>query len=338
MHKLGNGAIRIPDAECPFTAWVMDGGDSGDVDAEWLDFRKRGVGGSDVASIMGISKYRTPAEVWMEKTGRKESADLSGKEAVEWGNRLEDTIRTKFRESHPEFKVSVFNASLVSKERPWAHANLDGRIRDADGNWGILEIKTVGKNREDDWRDGVPDYYLTQVTHYMSVTGWRYAYVAALIGGQHYVEHRVDWDDGDVSAVVEVVDDFWTEYVEKDVMPELIGTASEAHALLDMYGVESTEYVSPENMSHFDALVHDYQEAKACEKQFADRAKRIANNIRAAAGSNKGVVSDVYRVTWVKSTASRFDQKRFCEENPELAEQYMTAYLRDGGLRITSLR
>lgn len=332
MYKLNGRATHVPDKDRPFDAYVMDS------DEEWLDFRKSGVGGSDVAAIMGISSYRSPLEVWMEKTGRKDSDDLSGKESVEWGNRLEDIIRVKFREEHPEFFVSEFKASLVSRERPWAHANLDGRIRTKDGEWGILEIKTVGKNREDDWKHGVPDYYLTQVTHYMSVTGWRFAYVAALIGGQHYVEYRVDWDDGDVSAVVQAVDNFWREYVEKDVMPQLVGLSSESKALLDMYGAGATEYVAPENNDHFDTLVHDYQEAKSCEKKYAEQAKRIANDIRAAAGSNKGVVSDVYRVTWVKSTASRFDQKRFCEEHPELAEQYMTAYLRDGGLRISAVK
>ena len=332
MYKLNGRATHVPDKNRPFDAYVMDD------EAEWLEFRKSGVGGSDVAAIMGISSYRSPLEVWMEKTGRKESDDLSGKESVEWGNRLEDIIRVKFRESHPEFNVSEFNASLVCRERPWAHANLDGRIRDKDGNWGILEIKTVGKNRENDWKDGVPDYYLTQVTHYMSVTGWRFAYVAALIGGQHYVEYRVEWDDDDVASVTQAVDSFWREYVEKDVMPQLVGSPSESRALLDMYGVESSEYVTPDNMDHFDTLVHDYQEAKACEKQYAERAKRIANDIRAATGSGKGVISDVYRVTWVKSTATKFDQKRFCEENPELAERYMTAYLRDGGLRISAVK
>ena len=160
----------------PFNLYVMDNDD------EWLDFRSKGIGGSDVAAIMGISKYRSPVEVWMEKRGLKEPADLSDKEAVEWGNRLESIVRDKFAEMHPELMVMELPASLVSHNRPWAHANLDGCVKDEHGDWGVLEIKTVGKNREKDWADGVPDYYLTQVTHYLSVTGWKYAWVAALIG------------------------------------------------------------------------------------------------------------------------------------------------------------
>jgi len=317
--------------EC-FAAYKMESDD------DWLGFRTKGVGGSDVAAIMGISAYRSPVEVWMEKTGRKQPADLSDKEAVEWGNRLESIIRDKFAEMHPEFIVSEGNATFVSKERPWAHANLDGMVRDANGDWGVLEIKTVGKNREGDWADGVPDYYMTQVTHYLSVTGWSFAYVAALIGGQHYVEHRVDRDEEDVRLVNGAVDSFWKECVEKDALPQIVGTPSEAGALLDMFGIGSTEYATPENMAHFDTLVHDYQEAKACERKYAEQAKRLANDLRAIVGSGKGAQSDVYRVTWVKSSASQFDRKRFAEEQPDLLAEYTTTQLRDGGLRVSEVR
>lgn len=306
-------------------------------DEEWLSFRNEGVGGSDVSTIIGANKYKSPLKLWLEKTGRVAQDDLSDKEAVEWGNRLEATIRSKFAETHPEFDVSESGSTMVSRERPWAHANLDGIIESDEGN-GILEIKTVGLNRKHDWDDGVPDYYVAQVTHYMSVTGWKFAYVAALIAGQHYVEFRLDRDDDDVAEVSRMVDKFWLDYVMQDVAPQLTGMVDESAALLDLYGFKSKDYVSPENVDHFDTLVHDYQEAKACERKYAEQAKRIANDLRAMAGSNKGVVSDVYKVTWVKSESSRFDQKRFKAEHPDLADEYTVSYLRDGGLRVSEVR
>lgn len=317
--------------EC-FDAYKMESDD------DWLDFRNRGVGGSDVAAIMGISAYKSPVEVWMEKTGRKQPADLSDKEAVEWGNRLESTIRDKFAEMHPEFIVSEGNATFVSKERPWAHANLDGMVRDANGDWGVLEIKTVGKNREGDWAEGVPDYYLTQVTHYLSVTGWKYAWVAALIGGQHYVEFKVMRDEEDIAMVESAVDTFWNDCVIGGALPQIVGGSTEASALLDLFGADSNEYVQPENVNHFDALVHDYQEAKACEKKYAEQAKRIANDLKATVGSAKGAISDVYKLTWVKSTTTRFDSKRFIAEHPELAKEYMVTSLTDRGVRVSGVQ
>lgn len=307
-------------------------------DEDWLEFRNKGVGGSEVSAIMGITKYRTPVEVWMEKTGRKEPTDLSDKEAVEWGNRLEAIIREKFAEMHPELTVDEGDATFVSKERPWAHANLDGMVRSIDGEWGILEIKTVGKNRERDWADGVPDYYMTQVTHYLSVTGWSYAWVAALIGGQHYVEYRVERDEEDIAMVNAAVDTFWQECVIGGNLPEVVGTQGEAKAIMDIFGIGSDEYAAPDDVSYFDSLVSDYQEARACERQYAERAKKISNDLRAMAGSRRGIISDVYRVTWAKSESTRFDKKRFAEENPDLIAEYTTTYMRDGGLKVSEVK
>lgn len=324
--------FRLPDTTEPgFDVFEVEG------ESEWLAFRNEGVGGSDVASIMGISRYRSPVEVWMEKRGMRQPADLSDKEAVEWGNRLEAVIRDTFAEKHPEFSVSTLGYSLVAKDRPWAHANLDGTILGDDG-WGVLEIKTVGKNREKDWADSVPDYYMTQVTHYLSVTGWSYAYVAALIGGQHYVEYRVERDEDDIAMVDAAVDTFWNDCVVGGALPQVIGTQSEAGAMLDMFGIGSTDYAVPENKAHFDTLVHDYLEAKECERRYAERAKTLANDIRAAIGSERGALSDVYKVTWVKTNSSRFDKKRFAQENPDLLAKYTTTCLKDGGLRVSEVR
>lgn len=317
--------------EQPFDVFVVDGND------EWLAFRSQGIGGSDVAAIMGLSKYRTPVEVWMEKRGLREPQDLSDKEAVEWGVRLEAIVRDKFDEVHPELSVSELSASLVSKERPWAHANLDGYVTDGSGDFGVLEIKTVGKNRERDWADGVPDYYMTQVTHYLSVTGWSYAWVAALIGGQHYVEYRVDRDEDDVRMVDAAVDAFWNECVIGGQLPQVVGTQEEAKALLDIFGIASDEYATPDDVSYFDSLVSDYQEARACERQYAERAKKISNDLRAMVGSRKGLVSDVYRITWVKTSSSRFEKKRFASEHPDLVSEYTATFMKDGGLRITEV-
>lgn len=333
MRQVDLSELNLPE-DSPFDAYVMDS------DEDWVEYRTSGIGGSDVAAIMGISKYRSPLEVWLEKTGRRKSPDLSGKESVEWGNRLEGVIRDKFAEMHPELSVSEVKATLVSKERPWAHANLDGMVVDGSGNHGILEIKTVGKAREGDWDKGVPDYYITQVTHYMTVTGWGFAYVAALIGGQRYVEYRIDRDEEDVVAVAGAVNSFWNLFVKPDQMPAIVGMKSEAQALADQYpsATSGDEYVSSHELQDlFNTLAWDYEQAKADE----DRAKRAkdeaANKMRAIIGDNKSVSTDIYRATWVRNTTTRFDSKRFAAEHPDLYEQYCTTFQRDGGIRIKEL-
>ena len=79
-------------------------------DAGWLEQRKRGIGGSDVAAIMGLSPWKSPLEVWLEKTNRAESPDLSGKEAVAMGTELEGDVLEMYRRRHPGSRVQRVNA------------------------------------------------------------------------------------------------------------------------------------------------------------------------------------------------------------------------------------
>ena len=81
--------------EVPYTTVRFYGTDE-EINAQWVEARKSGIGGSDVASIMGLNKYSSPLEVWMEKTGRAETPDISDKPPVYWGVILEDVVADEF--------------------------------------------------------------------------------------------------------------------------------------------------------------------------------------------------------------------------------------------------
>lgn len=315
----------------PYTERHFDGTPE-EVNAQWVEARKQGIGGSDVAAIMGLNSYTSPYEVWLVKTGQMEPPDLSGKQAVEWGNRLEDVVAQKFAEAHHELKVEVKEATLVSKERPWAFANLDRMLTDADGDHGILEVKTVGAFRASDWDDGVPTYYLTQVAHYMSVTGFDWAYFAVLIGGQEYREYRVERDEEDIKAVNAYVDEFWHTNVEGHVPPALIGTAGESEAIFNGNQADDGEfaYSLDGDLPNVDELEGIKQQIK----QLTERKKLIENQLRLLIGKSKGVETPTKKITWVRSTRTTFDSKAFREECPEDAERFMASKVVDGGIRI----
>lgn len=305
-------------------------------DKEWADARKGGIGGSDVASIMGINPYSSPLEVWLVKTGRAESPDLSEKESVEWGNRLEPLVAEKFAENHPELKVRRKNCTMVSVKRPWAFANIDRELRDPEGRHGVLEIKTTGMRSADQWVYGPPTHYLCQIQHYLSVTGWDFAWCAVLIGGQEYREFYVPRDEDDIRAIDEAVDEFWNVYVANETIPQLTGQGNESKALTEMYREDTGEYV-PTLDSDFPelgerALLND--EIKALEA----RKKHLDNEIKARIGESRGIESESVRCTWVRSTSRKFDSKRFKEEKPEEYASYEVEYVRDGGLRFSPAR
>lgn len=303
-------------------------------DADWLAQRTKGVGGSDVAAIMGLSPWRTPMQVWAEKTGRAEPEDLSGKPYVTFGVTMEPVIGKWYADHHPERKVRRVNAICQSIARPWAQASLDYEVRDGN-RWGVLEIKTA--RTASDWQSGVPAYYLTQVTHYLSVTGRPFADVAVFFRDTcEYATYRIERDEEDVSAVDQAVDTFWHDYVEAGVMPVLAGTSGEAATLTSMYGLPDGEIgytLDPEVVQ----AISDYQEAAAREKEAREVKTAASTKLAAQIGNRKGLETDVARVTWVRSERTTLDAKRLQAEQPDIFAEYSCRVVRNGGIRIKEL-
>lgn len=270
-------------------------------DAAWLELRKHGVGGSDVAAVMGLSPWRSPLEVWLEKTGRASAQDLSGKESVAMGSELEGDVLEMYKRRHPTYRVQRVNAVLRSRERPHAQASLDAIAYDPAVGWGVVEIKTGSK--ESEWSDGVPMHYLTQVTHYLNVTGFAFADVAALIGdfGLHYHEYRVMPDAEDMQAVAVAVDEFWSRYVLDDAMPPHVSALpSEGKALFEIYKrsdgeMEPTDAARAE---HLACLLCDLNEQ---ERDAKTHKTEVSNELKRLVGEHKGIITPEHVVTWVRS-------------------------------------
>lgn len=267
----------------------------------WLEARKHGIGGSDVAAVMGISPWKSPLEVWLEKTGRADAPDLSDRESVSMGTELESVVLDMYRRRHPDHAAQRVNAILTSTARPWAQASLDGIVRDPELGWGVLEIKTGSK--ESEWADGVPLHYLTQVTHYLSVTGYQFADVAALIGdfGLHYHEYRVMRDEEDLRAVVERVDEFWADYVEKDKMPPYVSSLpSEGKALYELYKHSDGE-MEPSDAEMTEWLAAHVLEANEQEQEVKKRKTEWTNQLKRLVNEHKGIITPDHVITWVRS-------------------------------------
>lgn len=300
---------------------------------EWLEQRTKGVGGSDVAAIMGFSPWRTPAQVWFEKTGRVEPEDISDKPYVQFGNIMEPLVGKWYAEQHPDRTVRRVNAVCQSIERPWAQASLDYEVKDGL-MWGVLEIKTARSAK--DWADGVPPYYLTQIYHYMSVLNRPFADVAVFFRDTcEFKEFRVEYDPEDGKAVDSDVDAFWHDFVEADVMPELVGTSGEIADLTGYYGKPTGDFVHAG--AEADELIAAYQDAAYREKQA--RADKTAAGARLTKliGEAKGIETDVARVTWARSERETFDTKALKEALPDVYARYAKRSIRNGGLRIKEL-
>lgn len=296
----------------------------------WLEQRRKGVGGSDVAAIMGLSPYRGAYEVWAEKLGLIEAPDISDKPAVIWGNILEPVVGEHYAENHPDREVRRLNAVCQSIERPWAQASLDYEVKDPELGWGVLEIKTAGQRSEGKWDDGVPLFYQTQVAHYLSVTGRSFADVAVLIGGQDYREYRIMRDEDDVHAVESAVDEFW-QRVQTGEEPPVDGSPGEADALFKRHQTSDGEVWDCGDMPR---EVADYIYYKETADAAKERLAKAGNALKRLIGDHKGIKCPDYIVTWPRGTKKTFDKKRFMADHPDLYEQYANVGPSNSGIRI----
>lgn len=314
---------------------VRFSGTPDEVNAQWLEARKNGIGGSDAASILGLNPYATPLSVWMEKTGNTESVDLSDNEKVYWGSVLEDVVAQEFKKRNPEYKVQRLNGMLWSESYPWMFASVDRIITHKEHGKGILEIKTCGERRRSDWEYGIPDYYLPQVNHYLAVTGFNYFAVAVLIGGQEYRQYLYTRDDEDIAYLIEKEKQFW-EYVKNEIMPPALGHKSDGQALTDYYSEPNEEFLEVLNTDAPE--VAELVQVKAEIKALKEREDELTNGLKQKIGDRKGIITESYRISWPRSESSRFDSKRFKQENPDVYADYMVTTTRDGGLKISEVK
>lgn len=154
---------------------------------EWLQERKRGLGGSDAGTILGISNWKTNVELWREKTGRQEPEDISHKSYVQYGHDAEPHLRALFALDHPELRVTYESPykMIFSDELPFIFATPDGELEEiATGRQGGLEIKTTEirhPRQWDEWKGKIPDVYFSQVCHQFLATNWDFIFLLVQI-------------------------------------------------------------------------------------------------------------------------------------------------------------
>lgn len=201
---------------------------------QWLEERKKGIGGSDAATIVNKNPYKNIVQLWEEKTGRRNAEDISDKPYVKYGTEMEDILRESFKIKNPDFELKHEEYSIIRHpEYQFLFASLDGILIDKKtGELGILEIKTSNIHRsssKEKWKDGIPDNYYCQVLHYMNVTGATFARLfAELTYANDYQvtkTYEIDANDEKTKAsmkkLLEEEIKFWKKYVETGIRPPL---------------------------------------------------------------------------------------------------------------------
>lgn len=275
---------------------------------EWQELRKeqKGFGGSDVGSLLGINKWKSPARLYLEKVGEV-AAEEAG-EAAEWGNTLEPVIANKFQSNHPEYNVMEFKYLLQNKDFDFMFANVDRLLVKEDGNVGLLEVKTASSYVAKDWTDGlIPPSYYAQFQHYLRVIGLEWGYFAVLIGGNTYEERYVERDEKFINQIVEAEAMFW-QRIEMRIPPELDGSESSENLVkvlfphIDLPNIEDKKELEKaltvEGDDSFGELLIKKKNLSDEIKSLTTELKEADNKIKAFIGNKKYGIWNGWKATY----------------------------------------
>lgn len=196
----------------------------------WKKERKGGIGGSDAAAALGMSKWMTNVMLWQLKTGRAEQKDISDNPAVRYGTLAEEPLRLLYSlENEKKYKLYYQpDTILVNREMDFMRYSPDGLLIESEtGRLGIWECKTSQMYKTDKklWQTELPREYYIQILHGMNVTGAEFVELHAQINYFSHIERKtfhIEREDvlDDLQYEKKVIAEFM-EYVKSDKEPPL---------------------------------------------------------------------------------------------------------------------
>lgn len=285
---------------------------------EWLAWRRKGIGGSDASIVCGLNKYKSPVELWMDKLGMLEPEEAN--EAAYWGNILEPIVREEFTK-RTGLKVKIEKSMLQHSEYPFMLANVDGIVKDKEHGDCIFEAKTSSIFRIEEWENSIPEEYQLQVQHYMAVTGFKGAYVAALIGGNQFKWQFIKRDDEIIDMLIRLEQSFW-EHVQSNTPPPLDGSEAAGLLLNKLYPNSRPEskIILPDEALD---LIMEYEEYQEKEKQAAEQKEKAGNRLKALLGENEIGVAGNRIISWKNIVSERLDSKKLKTDKPDIYSKYI---------------
>ena len=224
--------------------------------AQWLALRERldTLGGSDIAAILGLNKYVSPAMVFYRKVGVAPPRENRETLHMAFGHMLEDIVarawecydedeetmrkRLMARVEDKDYdngygKAVPYHYLVTNSKYPFLHATIDRAMAYVPAGtrpWlsepvaqGILECKIISPHIADMWEDGVPPYYYDQVITYMIVTGCHYAEIALLRGNNQLIVRHVPFDETRAQAIIMAASSFMSAVNDgRRIIAELI--------------------------------------------------------------------------------------------------------------------
>jgi putative phage-type endonuclease len=255
----------------------------------WRAARASRLGASEIAAVLGLSRFQSPFSLWHYKAGNIEP-EADNRE-MEWGRDLEALIARRFARLHPEYRLSRCGL-YANRERPWQVSQPDRVIHLGGRRLAALEVKT--DRNADDWgtegTDEVPVYYLCQARWQLDTFGWDRCHLVVLIAGSEYREYVVDYDAQDAALMRAEALRFLAS-IEMGIPPDIDSHEATYRAVRELHpDIDGTDVeVSPE-------IASDYLLACAGLAEMEDQKRQATARLAAAMGSARRAVCNGERV------------------------------------------
>jgi putative phage-type endonuclease len=292
--------------------------------------RAKSLGGSDVGAVLGLSKYRSAVDVWMEKTGKEIAVRDSL--PLRFGQFAEEFVASEYALS-TGLSLARHHAAVIHPEYMYMHGHIDRfalngdlPLIDADGKitaCRILECKTANPFAQSEWgeagSDQVPLSYLVQCVWYMMLTNIDRTDLAVLFGNADFRIYEITRDLELEQMVLERAITFWEDHVLKDIPPP----ASSESDYKTLFG-KSTVSKSVEAPIETCELIKKLKLLNAQVEQYESEISQIKQSIMGQMQDAEILTFDGQTLaTWrAPKPSSRLDTKKLTEEHPDLVHQY----------------
>jgi len=285
---------------------------------DWKKERQKGIGGSDAAAVLGVSRWKSPLRLYLEKLGEIEPEQDN--EYMLWGRKLEKLIIEHFVEATGK-NVEKIDKILVHPEYPFMIANLDGYIPEEDA---VVEVKTASSYKLDEWSgDNIPVEYVLQGQHYLAVTGCSKVYYPVLVGGNTFFIKEMTRDEELINMIIDAESKFWHEHIEKRIPPEMTGSV-DARELLDKLYPTAKEGLKVE-LPQLEETVNQLAVTQAKIKELEQLVDELQAKIKEQMGEAEIAEIGSFVATWKPVTTERLDTSRLKKELPDVYKQFLTS-------------
>jgi len=292
----------------------------------WLAEREKGIGSSEVGTILGLNPWQTPYQLWRRKKGL--DAPQQENEAMKAGHILEGAVATFF-ENETDRKVikasegdwlAVDNAKEFLRVSPDRTYWLDGKR--TKYNKGILECKTTSLDVS---ADDVPSHWFVQLMYQLGVMGLEQGSLAWLTRGRKFGYLDVHFDADLYAYMVEKLEKFWVDCINGDKVPEAVSIDDINIMFPKSTGkaLEATEEMV-ERVTSLRSVKMQIDTLTSQKKEIEDAIKMAMTDCDSLVLPGSEEANPRILCTYKSAKDSmKFDEKRFAEEHPDIYQQYL---------------